>query len=438
MGLGLGLDARLGSRWRLDRGCRRRGGDRGAFRGCLVQGWGDRDLPGGQRGDADADRADCEDSDEGAAIHERSGWRAYPGGPSAQDWYDLGFECVDVDLPAAAIPVLRAGMQAHPGDPNLVIELAVALGQTGQHAAARHALEQAPPAVRDGGPCLYLRAYHSLRSGDLDEARRLAPSLDRSPGDLRFMAERVDRILARADAVSAVCRLDDEDLRGWHFALSGGLLLHLSAFGVEEMRGRYAFVQDSLDTVRVGIARLVTVIGALELDLARVLYPADPGSEALARAVGTLLEVEVAPDDAGPGLLVSYDLDALGHDALEALGTPAEGRLWWNHALCWTDADAPAPDFVTFLYQSNTAPWEPQMRFDPETQQVVHSDPVEVVPAELAAEILAESASEEVGHPADGLDGLLAIARAGFMDGPASVRERFFCGGGPVYSNRFV
>lgn len=58
------------------------------------------------------------------------------------------------------------------------------------------------------------------------------------------MAARVERMLVRADALTGVTPLDDRDLRGWHFVMTGGLLLHVAPEG-QGVRGRYASLADN-------------------------------------------------------------------------------------------------------------------------------------------------------------------------------------------------
>jgi len=58
----------------------------------------------------------------------------------------------------------------------------------------------------------------------------------------------VRRILARAGTARAVTSLDRQDLRGWHYVLTGGVLATLSPYGFGAgMTGRWAYLSDSAD-----------------------------------------------------------------------------------------------------------------------------------------------------------------------------------------------
>jgi hypothetical protein len=70
-------------------------------------------------------------------------------------------------------------------------------------------------------------------------------------------------MLARADIASAVTPLDHEDLRGWHYVLTGGVLATLSPYGFEEgMTGRRAYLSDTLEGCAVALARLRLTLDA--------------------------------------------------------------------------------------------------------------------------------------------------------------------------------
>src|SRR5262249_55251727 len=153
--------------------------------------------------------------------------------------------------------------------------------------------------------------------------------------------------------------------RGWHFVLTGGLLLHLSPYGFDVMRGRYAFVQDSEATCLEGIRRLEAVLGALELGPPRVLVLEDRASAILGHAAAEVLRLPVAswPSDE-PGLIVAYDLASLGD--LQSLREYRPGQILWGHASCWTEVQPVAADFVTFLHQQNRPIGGPRLKVDHE------------------------------------------------------------------------
>jgi hypothetical protein len=54
-------------------------------------------------------------------------------------------------------------------------------------------------------------------------------------------------MLARAGIAHAVTSLDRQDLRGWHYVLTGGILASLSPYGFDDgMTGRWAYLSDSV------------------------------------------------------------------------------------------------------------------------------------------------------------------------------------------------
>ena len=53
-------------------------------------------------------------------------------------------------------------------------------------------------------------------------------------------------MLARAGTARAVTSLDRQDLRGWHYVLTGGVLASLSPYGFDAMTGRWAYLSDSV------------------------------------------------------------------------------------------------------------------------------------------------------------------------------------------------
>ena len=71
--------------------------------------------------------------------------------------------------------------------------------------------------------------YNALMAGSLDKAAdgfgRLPEPEDAAWAPAR---EKVRRMLARAGIARAVTPLDNQDLRGWHYVLTGGVLASLS------------------------------------------------------------------------------------------------------------------------------------------------------------------------------------------------------------------
>jgi hypothetical protein len=348
-----------------------------------------------------------------------------------------------------AATVLARVNDLAPGQEAVVLELAAALERDLHFADARRVLEAAPQ-LQDGSfPCRYALAYARLMNGDLPAAReallRLRPGAD---GGEQLLAGRVEGMLRRADAVRGVTALDSRDLRGWHFVLTGGLLLHLSPHGFDEgMAGRYSFVQDSPALVREGLRRLAAVLDAWQLRPPRVfaLAGADNGvlAEAAAGTFGCPLEQGPASAGDTAGLVVAYDVGALDADTAGRLQEHRPGQILWGHVSCWTAEPPFAADFATFLYQHNVSPWGARLRINPNTQEAEMIPPSDVAFADRAREVL--GAPLEEGALAD-LPALVALARAARglagEHGPGALRAGgrrcHQAVGSPVASNRFL
>jgi hypothetical protein len=254
-------------------------------------------------------------------------------------------------------------------------------------------------------------------------------------------------MLERAGALQGVAPLDARDLRGWHFVVTGGLLLHISPFGLDEgMNGRYAYTQDSEARCLEGIRRAGAALSAWKLSPPRVFVLPDRASAALARAAAAVLGLPEAPWPEGgtpePGLIVAYDLRRLDGEVLQSLKDHRPGQILFAHAACWTEEPPFVADLTTYLYQMNAAPWDARLGFDPEKQAAI-----EVPADESSVETLAEriaNASLEEGALAD-LAALAAFAEAAahaggdaalgaMLTGGARRRQRE---GSPVKSSRF-
>lgn len=365
--------------------------------------------------------------------------------------YQLGYELIEHDLNGYAAAVLERARGLAPGSARVLTELVAALERDLNHPAAVEVLRGAPELVSEDFLCRYLLAFNAALCGDLDEARRHLPDLQRG-SEPRYagMAERVAGVLARADALAGQRPLDEGDLLGWHFVITGGLLLHRSDAGPEVMRGRYAWVQDSTARCLEGLRKLQALLEEAGVEVPRVYALPDPHGAVLAEAAAQLLDLplEVWPEEGSelPGLVVAYDLAEVG-GALRPLLDHRPGQVVFSHAADWTRDFPLAADLTTFLYQFNAAPWDPQLVV--EEGEVAQRGPRvapleerarEVIHAELEPEDLADLAELRAlvqaarAVPPEHSAGLLRVARGG---SEAGTRERFWAGS-PVRSNRFA
>ncbi|MCP9948564.1 tetratricopeptide repeat protein [Actinomadura madurae] len=357
-----------------------------------------------------------------------------------QELYDFGYACIERGIAFLAIPPLRRALEMLPDEPALLMELVSALERENRHAEAVAALEPRVDSL-DPWPARYLLAYNALFSGDLARAEHEAGRLP-APDDTWTPArDRLARMLQRARAVRDVSPLDGTDLRGWHYALGGSVLLTISPYGYGDgMTGRFAFTSDAFSTCRRSLDRLRLVLDAADRRPTSVGLLPDRSSRILGLAAARLLGLPAEPFAPGrPGVLaVAYDLNET--DA-EGLWERAEGQVLFEHATCWTDPPAVSADVTGLLHQVVKAPWGEQLRFSPsgETETVPPDErPVE----ELAEEIVRADPHEpddgaDDGAPPDPDELLAGFARAAagrWLSGPRDTVHS----PGPVPSSRFV
>lgn len=357
--------------------------------------------------------------------------------------YRLGYELIEYGLPGLAATVLARAHLLAPDDEAVLTELSVALEEEMLFAEACRMLRGSPALLEQSFLCRYLLAFNAVMSGDLATARELAPDLAQTHGDdetQRFMAARIEEMLGRADAIAGASALDGRDLRGWHFVVNGGLLLHLSPFGFDEgMNGRYAYVHDSEARCLEGIRRLRAVLEQQGVTVSRVFALPDAKSavlaEALAREVGCAVVPWPEEGTDEPGVIVAYDLGGLDGPVLATVREHRPGQVLWAHAQNWTDNYPVAADVVTFLYQDNVSPWEVGLRVT-EDKGVIEDDADETETAgtiELATRLLGAALEPEA---LDDLPALLKLAKAAGAWQATGNRGKQWAGS-PVPSSRF-
>jgi hypothetical protein len=359
-----------------------------------------------------------------------------------QALYDLGYELVENELGWPAVCVLTRALTRAPDEPGLLSELVCALESDSRHAEAVAHLRAAPKLLRNSFLLRYLLVFNEIMRGDLEAARGAAKDLgvpDVEGGET--MKRNVETMLARSELVGAVATLDDKDLRGWHFVITGGLLLHVSPFGFDEgMHGRYAFTQDSLSRCKHGLQLLREVLQRWDVAPQRVLALPDRASSILAAAAGTLLGLPVEPYASDrPGLVIAYDFGRLDDSTPDELAEHQPGQILYAHATGWTEPPPCAPDLTLYLYQSNVAPWDEHLAVGPEGAIDVPADEASI--EELAARIVAADVAEDpedrdenrVDELRRWADASRPLASAFVSEGD---RSRMWAGG-PVGSSRF-
>lgn len=259
---------------------------------------------------------------------------------------------------ALAVTLLAHAQRLDPGDGALLGELVTAHEQLGDHRGAVRVLEQADERATDGFLPQYLLAFNTLMSFDPERARALAPRLHEAAGDdaQRFMANRIDGMLSRLDALGAAgfAAPARDDLQVWHLVRTGGLLLD----------GRGARVEDSAAACRSAIERVGALLGALGITPPSILSVPNDSSRVLANAAAQVLGLPSHrwPDRTeAPGLVVVYDIEWLDGPVGDALAIHEADQVLWSHAVRWTIDHGVTPDIASFVHQHVVRPWEDEL-----------------------------------------------------------------------------
>ncbi|WKD31326.1 hypothetical protein [Streptomyces xanthophaeus] len=355
-----------------------------------------------------------------------------PGAPQAL--YDLGYACVEHGIAFLAVAPLREALRMLPDSRPLLAELVSALEDEHRHAEAVALLSgrgQALPAW----PETYLLVHHTLLAGDLDTAERIGSALP-APEDPQWSGahDRQRRRLHRTgqarraqSAAGYADPLGRADLRGWHYGLTGGLLGTLSPYGWDAgMTGRYAYLGDTHEQCRRGLARLALALEAAGRRPTTVSLLPGRSDRILGLAAGRVLGLPAVPYEPArtDTLVVAYDLNATDPDLLRTLHARADGQILSEHATCWTDPPAVSADFSALLCQLVSPPWKDDQRSE----------------EEIARDIAQAAAGPDEGDgatPPDPDEAFRAFAcavRDGWLTAP---RDRV-ASPGPVPSSRFA
>jgi hypothetical protein len=352
--------------------------------------------------------------------------------------YDLGYTLIDAGAPDIAASILWRCLALVGESEEVVCELVSALESALAYRDALAVLTEHPQLRARSFLCRYLYAFNAAMAGRLEITREVLPGLAPDSPESELMAGTIAGIVARAERVGSAAALDEHDLRGWHYVLTGSLLLHRSPYGFPEpMHGRYAWLADSLDRIATGLDRLGVLVRPLGLPC--VYAPPGRGHEIVAAAAATKLGLELAPWPAigvpAPGLVVMHDLADLETPDIARLVQRRPDQVVFAHACPWTTDSPIAPDVTTLLYQTLVPPWGQITELDPETREVRSSSPDLRLPEAIAAEIVASSGLEASELEADDPAAWDALVRVAWPPSPGP-RARLWAGG-PVASNRF-
>jgi hypothetical protein len=262
-------------------------------------------------------------------------------------------------------PLARA-LELAPDAAPVLSELVAALEHDGQHARAVVVLEEHESVMQWLHRFQYV--YNALMAGDLEKAAEGFGRLP-EPEDAAWTParEKVRRMLARAGIARAVTSLDGQDLRGWHYVLTGGVLASLSPYGFDVgMAGRWAYVSDSAGGCAAALQRLTLILDAAGTAPELVALLPDRSSRILGAAAAATLGLPATDFDPGKpaahSLVVAYDLTETDPSAVAALRERAPGQILFERATCWTDPPRVTADVSGLLGQAVVPPWAAQMR----------------------------------------------------------------------------
>jgi hypothetical protein len=362
--------------------------------------------------------------------------------------YDLGFGLIEGELPTVSASVLHYAYSLEPQNIEIVLELCAALEEAWRFKEAKNFLLSEDSVLKESFMARYLLGYYTLLSDKLSEFKRTVSKLKPKTKDDAFLARRLKGMLARAEKLKTFTPLDDQDLRSWHFVVTGSVLLHLSPHGFSEgMNGRYASATDTDALCKESLLRLRAVTDAWEFPIERILLIPHKESEILAHAAGRHFNVAVVPwekhGETEGGLIPVYDLEQIPRHILSQLAHYRPGQILWAHAQSWTSTVPVTPDITSYLYQFNQTPWsyrayKQDEHGDVQETQVKREDPI----VDLADAIVSANLDEKALLD---LDHLQVLARTGKDlgpgQGPTAFRDRGvrpqFLNGSPVPSNRF-
>lgn len=341
-------------------------------------------------------------------------------------FYKLGFILTARQYPEIASAVLAYAVKQAPNNLPVLHELVAALEMQGLYAPALSSLKNANGT---DFTTRYLLAFNTLMTGDIDEALNIGKTLKSDSASSDVMLKKWHAIFARVRAVEGVTSLDRSDYRGWHFILTGGLLLHLPD-PAKHMYGQYESLEDSESLIKEGIYRLCSIFDLWKFKVPKILSFDNPESHRLGLAFSSTLGIPektvVSPKEAG--LFVVYDHSNVINEVMDGISKHSNSMLFYCHASQFNREYKVAPDFTNLMYTWLVSPWERHTIF-PHRPDLPTSPPTEN-DQELAKRIV--SAEIDKNNLID-LTSLLNLAEAGkkyaaFSQANGSSRERQWYG----------
>jgi hypothetical protein len=269
--------------------------------------------------------------------------------------YNFAYSAYERRLHESAAIALKRCLTILPREKTYITELVSNLEEMMRFEEACQVLRDSGWAAHDSF-CSYLLGYNSFMAGDLESAQQqldLTPMGEHPNGD--FVLRALGDMLGRART------MEPADVRDWHMAINGSVLLHLSPYGHDQgMLGRYALIDARAKLCTEGLTLVEHTLKSMNLGVPQVYLLADRGSQILGKATARRLGVPCADwPGTDPGLIAVYDLQSLEDSGLiESLREHRPGQVLWAHASCWTTPFGFAPDITTFFYQICSPPWE--------------------------------------------------------------------------------
>jgi tetratricopeptide (TPR) repeat protein len=373
------------------------------------------------------------------------------GPEDARALYEFGYACIERGIGYLAVRPLARALELAPDAAPVLSELITALEHDGQHARAVAVLEEHESVMQWLHRFQYV--YNALMAGNLEKAAEGFGRLP-EPEDAAWTParEKVRRMLARAETARAVTSLDRQDLRGWHYVLTAGVLGSLSPYGFDAgMTGRWAYVSDSVEACAVALLRLKLILDAADTAPESAALLPDRSSRILGAAAAATLGLPTTDFDPGKpaprSLVIAYDLTETDPSAVAALRERVPGQVLFERATCWTDPPRVTADVSGLLGQTVVPPWATQMRRLEEGavgQGPADDRPIDAVAAEIV-HLTPEQDQGDGNTPPDLDEGLrrfveaVTAAGAGERDGSwlSGIRE-YIPDAGPVSSSRFL
>jgi len=259
--------------------------------------------------------------------------------PASPDrMFELGYALIDAGAPEAAATILWHCLALVGDSEEVVCELVSALESALAYQDAFEILDKHAALRARSGLCTYLYAFNAAMTARLDVARAQLQLLSPEAADTGPLRDTISSILDRADRVAGLCALDGADLRGWHYVLTGGLVLHRQLVPREANHAH--------------LDRLI----ALVADLALPVVYAAPGAshERLAEAIADRLAVPVAPwptiGTPAPGLVVIDDLADVDDPELARLKERRDGQIVYARTAPWAKDSLITPEITATRY----------------------------------------------------------------------------------------